>query len=72
MSDDPVKQPSHYTRGRIEVIDFITDQRLGFVRGSVVKYVVRAGHKDPTKEIEDLEKARYLLDREIAWLRGGQ
>lgn len=31
----------------------------------VVKYVARAGKKDPTKEIEDLEKARFYLDEKI-------
>ena len=31
----------------------------------IVKYVARAGKKDKTKEIEDLEKARYYLDRKI-------
>lgn len=31
----------------------------------VVKYVARAGKKDPFKEIEDLEKARFYLDEKI-------
>ena len=32
---------------------------------NVVKYVARAGKKDPTKELEDLEKAAFYLDRKI-------
>lgn len=32
---------------------------------NVVKYVARAGKKDPTKEIEDLKKAAFYLDRKI-------
>ena len=30
-----------------------------------MKYISRAGKKDPTKEIEDLKKAVWYLDREI-------
>jgi hypothetical protein len=32
---------------------------------NVVKYVARAGKKDPTKELEDLKKAAFYLDRKI-------
>lgn len=65
---DPVNHPPHYTRGSIEVRDFIADQKLNFNRGSVIKYVTRAGYKDPSKEIEDLKKARSCIDHEIAAL----
>ena len=57
QKDDPVNHPSHYTDGKIEVIDFIEDKNLGFHLGNAVKYISRAGKKDPNKEIEDLEKA---------------
>ena len=67
--NDPVNHPSHYTTGRIEVIDFITDKKLNFCRGNAVKYIVRAGLKDPEKEIEDLEKAVFYINREIADIR---
>ena len=63
--NDVVNHPSHYTDGKIEVIDFIEDKGLNFHRGNAVKYIARAGKKDPTKEIEDLKKARWYLDREI-------
>jgi transcriptional regulator with XRE-family HTH domain len=63
--DDAVNRPAHYTSGRIEVIDFIEDKLLGFNLGNVVKYVARAGKKDPLKTREDLEKARWYLNREI-------
>ena len=63
--NDVVNHPSHYTDGKIEVIDFIEDKVLNFHRGNAVKYIARAGKKDPTKEIEDLKKARWYLDREI-------
>lgn len=62
---DAVNHPSHYNTGKIEVIDFIEDQGLGFNLGNVVKYTARAGKKDPTKTLEDLRKAAFYLDREI-------
>lgn len=62
---DAVNHPSHYNSGKIEVIDFIEDQGLGFNLGNVVKYAARAGKKDPTKTLEDLKKAAFYLDREI-------
>lgn len=62
---DPVNHPSHYTRGKIEVIDFIEDQQLGYHLGQVIKYVSRAGHKDAATRKQDLEKARWYLTREI-------
>ena len=51
-ANDPVNRPSHYTDGEIEVIEFIEDKNLGFCLGNAVKYIARAGKKDPTKEIE--------------------
>lgn len=65
---DPVTRPRHYVQGRIEVLDFIEDQDLGFHMGGAVKYIARAAHKGT--EIEDLQKARCLLDRKIALLGG--
>ena len=57
--------PKHYTRGKIEVIDFIEDQGLNFNRGNVVKYVSRAGHKGIDNDLVDLEKAKWYIEREI-------
>jgi hypothetical protein len=62
---DPVSRPAHYTRGKVEVIDFIEDQQLGYHLGQVIKYVCRAGHKDASTRKQDLEKARWYLSREI-------
>lgn len=39
---------------------------------NVVKYVARAGKKDPTKEIEDLKKAQVYLERKIKNLENGR
>ena len=70
--NDPVNHPSHYTDGKIEVIDFIEDKKLGFHLGNAVKYIARAGKKDPDKEIEDLEKAAWYVHRRISFLLGEQ
>ena len=66
---DPVRSPSHYRSGGIEALDVIEAFGLDFVRGNVIKYTLRAGRKDPSKTIEDLEKAKFYLDREIARLK---
>ena len=67
---DSVNHPSHYNKGKIEVADFIADQKLNFDRGNAVKYVCRAGSKDPDKEIQDLEKAIWYINHEIKMLKG--
>lgn len=58
-----VNHPSHYNVGKIEVIDAIEDWGLNFSLGNAVKYIARADHKG--KPIEDLEKARWYIEREI-------
>lgn len=65
VQPDLVNRPAHYPRGQIEVISAIEDWQLGYHRGQVIKYVARAGHKDATKEVEDLQKAKWYLEREI-------
>lgn len=66
-ANDPVNHPNHYTAYKgIEVIQLT--EMLNFCRGNAVKYIARAGLKDPAKEIEDLKKARWYLDREITRL----
>ena len=63
--NDSINHPAHYTDGKIEVIDFIEDKKLGFHLGNTVKYICRAGKKDPAKEVEDLQKAAWYINREI-------
>lgn len=68
---DDVNNPKHYTDSKIEVIDYIEDKKLGFCLGNVIKYVSRAGKKhsadksDKEKEIQDLKKAKWYLERRI-------
>lgn len=60
-----VDHPSHYNQG-IEAIDYIESHNMGFNLGNVIKYITRAKHKG--SELEDLKKAKWYLDREIAKL----
>lgn len=70
MEHDSVNHPAHYTDGKIEVIDFIEDKQLGYHLGNAVKYISRAGKKDPEKTAEDLRKAVWYLNRYIEKLEG--
>ena len=63
--NDPINHPAHYTSGSIEVIDFLEDQGFGFHLANAVKYIARAGKKDPNKTVEDLKKAVWYLKRYI-------
>lgn len=72
---DPVARPEHYTAGAIECIDAIEsaltpEQFKGFLRGNAMKYAWRAGRKGDT--VEDLEKARWYMAREIASQADGE
>lgn len=65
---DNVNNPSHYTQGSIEVIDFIRDKLsrvefTGYCLGNVLKYVSRWKHKGG---LEDLKKAQVYLGWAIA------
>jgi hypothetical protein len=64
---DNVNHPAHYKVGGIETIDFIEAKGLNYHLGNVVKYVTRADHKGD--RLENLEKARWYLDREISKLK---
>lgn len=69
MSNE-VTHPSHYNQGKIEVIEAIEDWKMSFHLGNAIKYIARAGRKDPTKEVVDLEKAIWYLRRHIELLGG--
>jgi hypothetical protein len=62
--------PKHYTHFKgLEVIDLA--EQLNYNRGNVVKYVARAGVKNVDTEMEDLEKAKWYIEREIERIRSG-
>lgn len=60
---DMVNHPPHYDFGPHETIDVIEAWDLPYHLGNVVKYVSRAKRKG--KELEDLRKAAWYLDRYI-------
>ena len=61
MSEEDKTNPSYYRRGKIEVIDFIEDQGLGFHLGNAIKYICRSDHKGDGRT--DIEKAIWCLKR---------
>ena len=65
-----ITKPSHYERYDIEPVCFIMKNELPFWMGNVIKYVMRAGHKDNTAEVVDLKKARRYIDMRINQLEG--
>ena len=67
-TNNNVEHPSYYNQGKIEVIDYIEDHKLGFHLGNAIKYISRAGLKDSSKTIEDLEKAIWYIERYIQFL----
>ena len=67
--NDNINHPAHYTSGKIETIDYIADKLTpeeyrGFLKGNVIKYLSRERLKGG---VEDLKKARWYLDRLIAF-----
>ena len=72
MSDN-VNHPAHYA-GRwsngAELIDIT--EHLDYCRGNAVKYLARAGYKNPDTELEDLEKAQFYVNRAIENFRAAQ
>jgi hypothetical protein len=65
MSKENINHPDHYGGGNnpYEAIKVIEAWGLGFHLGNVIKYVSRAGKKN--NELEDLEKAKWYLERKI-------
>jgi hypothetical protein len=67
-----VVHPAHYNSGKFEVIRVIEDWKLGFHLGNAVKYIARAGKKDPAKEVEDIDKAIFYLEQYKQHVLGGK
>ena len=60
---DDVNHPTYYTQGNIEVLDFILDQKMGYMEGNIIKYICRYRFKGG---VEDLKKARFYLEKLIS------
>lgn len=66
---DPVNHPSHYTSHPSGVECITITEHMNFNLGNAMKYIWRNGDKGNL--IQDLQKARWYIDREIKRL-GGQ
>jgi len=65
---EQVNHPEHYQFGKnneYEAIKVIEVWDLNFHLGNTVKYISRAGKKDKDKELQDLKKALWYLERQI-------
>ena len=70
MSEDKIR-PKHYG-GEVnphEPIKVIEHYGLDFCLGNVIKYTLRAGNKSSESVLDDLEKARWYIDRKISSLK---
>lgn len=50
---------SHYKSMRIQPVEFVTTNKIGFIEGSVIKYVCRHRNKNGA---EDIKKAVHFLN----------
>mgnify|MGYP001327820207 CR=1 FL=1 len=60
---DCIKKPKHYTKGKIEVWDFIIDQKMTYLEGNIIKYICRWKDKNG---LEDLNKALCYINKLIS------
>jgi len=67
---DLVNHPPHYTQHPSGIECIQVTEHLNFCRGNAIKYIWRAGEKG--SEIEDLKKAAWYINREIARLEKQQ
>ena len=62
--EEAVEHPEHYRKDSgFEAIEIIEEWGLGFHLGNALKYIARAGLKDPEKAKEDLDKAVWYIKR---------
>ena len=63
-SNDPVNNPKHYTDHPSGIECIQITEHMGFCLGNAIKYIWRADLKNDA--IEDLEKAKWYIERELA------
>jgi len=61
---DPVNNPKHYNSHPSGVECITITEHMGFNLGNAMKYIWRADEKNDA--IEDLQKARWYIERELA------
>lgn len=50
---------SHYKNMKIQPVEFIVQNNIGYIEGNIIKYVCRYKNKNG---IQDLEKAKHYLE----------
>ena len=66
---DAVNNPTHYNSHPSGVEAIEVTQHMNFCKGNAMKYLWRSGIKDSAKEIEDLRKAIWYIEKEILRLQ---
>ena len=67
--EDVVNHPKHYQLANgIEAIELMeltstAPEFVGHLRNTALKYIIRAGHKDPSKYVQDLDKAKWYITK---------
>ena len=64
IANDAIK-PDYYQFHGYDVFDIAKHFELDYPLGSALKYLLRAGHKDPAKKVEDLNKCIKCIKRHI-------
>lgn len=75
VKEDVVNRPSHYIPDNPAYECVLVAEAWGLDKDAylfnLLKYICRAGKKDPEKVVEDLEKAQFFLKRKITNLKKG-
>ena len=67
--EDLVNHPKHYQLANgLEAIELMeltstAPEFVGHLRNTALKYIIRAGHKDPSKYVQDLDKAKWYITK---------
>lgn len=62
QNNEDATSPTHYSRWKIQPLDFISQNGLDFLRGNIIKYIMRY---DAKNGVEDLQKAKVYLEKLI-------
>ena len=65
MTHDPVNHPHHYTNHPSGIECIQITEHYDFVIGNIIKYAWRAGLKDGTSKLQDLEKCLWYARRAV-------
>ena len=68
-SDAPAKETQvggdHYLKMKIQPLEFCMANKLDACQTKIIKYICR----DKSSKLEDLEKARHVIDYYIDWVK---